>query len=85
MVIKNNKVWHACGKTKTLRKLLTVKSEVIPFLLSTFLYMLPEMPMSSGGVWGRMDTGTCMAESLPCSADAITILLSLQYKIKSFF
>ena len=27
------------------------------------------------GVWGRMDTGICMAESLPCSPETITTLL----------
>ena len=26
-------------------------------------------------VWGRMDTGICMAESLPCSPETITTLL----------
>ena len=26
-------------------------------------------------VWGRMDTGMCMAESLHCSAETITALL----------
>ena len=25
------------------------------------------------GVWGRMDTCVCMAESLPCSPETITI------------
>ena len=53
---------------------MTVKREVIPFLLFTFLYMLPEMLMSGRGVWGKMDTCTCVAESHPCSAEAITIL-----------
>ena len=28
-----------------------------------------------GGVWGRMDTCTCMAEFLHCSIEAITTLL----------
>ena len=27
------------------------------------------------GVWGRMDTGMCMAESLHCSPENITALL----------
>ena len=27
------------------------------------------------GVWGRMDSGTCIAESLHCSPETITILL----------
>ena len=27
------------------------------------------------GVWGRMDTGMCMAESLHCSHEPITMLL----------
>ena len=27
------------------------------------------------GVWGRMDTFVCMAESLPCSLETITALL----------
>ena len=28
-----------------------------------------------GGVWGRMDTCVCMAESLRCSPETITTLL----------
>ena len=28
------------------------------------------------GVWGRMDIGICMAESFPCSPEAITTLLT---------
>ena len=28
-----------------------------------------------GGVWGRMDPWTCMAESLLCTPEAITMLL----------
>ena len=27
------------------------------------------------GVWGRMDTRICMAESLPCSPETVTTLL----------
>ena len=73
MVIKNNKVWHACGKTKTPRKLFTVKSEV-PFPTFHFSVYASRNAYVWEGSWGRMDIGTCMAEALPCSADAITIL-----------
>ena len=39
------------------------------------------------GVWGKMDTCVCMAESLCCSPEIITTLLIgyMPYKIKSFF
>ena len=34
------------------------------------------------GVWGRIDTGICMAESLPCSPETITTLLIGYEKMK---
>ena len=40
--------------------------------------------LDGGGVWGRVDTCICMAESLCCPSESITILLMaiLQYKRK---
>ena len=47
----------------------------------------PEIPVTttqlSLGIWGRMDTHICMAESLCCSPETITILLIPQQQIKS--
>ena len=38
--------------------------------------------LDGGGIWGRMDTGICMAESLPCSPETITTLLISSTPIK---
>ena len=36
------------------------------------------------GVWGRMDTGTCMVESLPCSPVTTTVLLTSYTWVQNF-
>ena len=45
--------------------------------------------LDGSGIWGRMDTCICMAESLCCSPEAITTLFVNQLypntKQKSFF
>ena len=37
------------------------------------------------GVWGRMDTCICMAESLCCPPETITTLLVSHTPIQNFF
>ena len=41
--------------------------------------------LDGSGVWGRMDTCVCVAESLQCASEAITILLIGYMPIENAF
>ena len=48
--------------------------------------LLPVMCQPDGsGVWGRMDTFLCMAESLCCSSETITTLLISYTPVQNIF